>query len=126
MIGVTAALMMSVAADACTSGRARPNVLGMESGGYAVTVHNGNWLDADVYVVHDGAKFRIGFVPGSETLTLALPGTLVHDGTVQLRVDPVGSLSTYTTDQFVVNPGQRIELSVNSVLNMSNYAVWNH
>lgn len=125
ILRVSFLLFASAAAGACTSGRARPRIWSAPASGYSVTVRNDNWLDADVYATYLGSNFRLGFVRGLTTATLPLPRDFIHLGTVQLRVDPVGTESTYTSDQIVISPGQRIELTVNTVLSMSNYAVWN-
>jgi len=122
---ILTALVTSVAAGACSANRARPDMWSSPASANVVTVRNDNWLDADVYVVYDGSRFRLGFARGLSTTTLSLPHTLIHQGTVRLMVDPIGSTSTFTSDQIVVSRGQRIELNVNSVLSMSNSAVWN-
>jgi len=90
----------------------------------AVTVKNDNWLDVTVFAVRGGARTRLGFVTGMSRGTFPVPSDFVADGVLQLMVDPVGSSATYVTDRIVVNSGQRVELTVATVLRMSSFAVW--
>ena len=119
------ATIAGVATAACSSSQSRPRTWIADPRRIPVTVRNDNWLDADVYVFRFGSRFRIGVAPGLETTVLRLPQNLIHDGTVRLLIDPVGSPATYTSDQIVVGPGQRIEFTVRANITMSDYAVWN-
>ena len=90
----------------------------------AVSVKNDNWLDVTIFAVRGGARTRLGFVTGMSRGTFPVPSDFVPDGTLQLMVDPVDSSATYVTDKIVVNSGQRVELTVATVLRMSSFAVW--
>ena len=90
----------------------------------AVSVKNDNWLDVTIFAVRGGARTRLGFVTGMSRGTFPVPSDFAPDGTLQLMVDPVGSSATYVTDKIVVNSGQRVELTVATVLRMSSFAVW--
>ena len=90
----------------------------------AVTVKNSNWMDMDVFAVRGGTRARVGSVTGLTTATFRVPANFAPDGVLQLMVDPVGSDGAYVTDKIVVAPGQRVELTIGSVLRMSTFAVW--
>lgn len=89
-----------------------------------VTVKNTNWMDMDVFAVRGGTRSRVGSVTGLTTATLHVPTDFAPDGILQFMVDPVGSDGTYVTEKISVSPGQRIELTIGTVLRMSTYAVW--
>jgi hypothetical protein len=43
--------------------------------------------------------------------------------TIRLIAEPIGDESRYTTDLLVVQPGQVVELNVESLLARSNYTI---
>ena len=88
-----------------------------------VSVRNNNWADVNVFAVREGVTMRLGFVTGLGAARLRVPQNASPDGVLQLMVDPIGSSSTFTTDKFMVSPGQWIELNVNPQIRMSSYAV---
>ena len=90
----------------------------------AVTVKNTNWMDMDVFAVRGTTRARVGSVTGLTTATFRVPANFAPDGILQFMVDPIGSDATYVTDKIVVSPGQRVELTIGSVLRMSTFAVW--
>jgi len=90
----------------------------------AVTVKNSNWMDMDVFAVRGGTRARVGSVTGLTTATFRVPANFAPDGILQFMVDPIGSDATYVTDKIVVSPGQRVELTIGTVLRMSTFAVW--
>ena len=90
----------------------------------AVTVKNTNWMDMDVFAVRGGTRARVGSVTGLTTATLHVPTSFAPDGILQFMVDPIGSDGAYVTEKISVSPGQRIELTIGTVLRMSTYAVW--
>jgi hypothetical protein len=90
----------------------------------AVTVKNDNWMDMAVFAVRGSSRLRIGFVTGMSRGTFTIPADFCPDGVLQLLVDPVGSNATYLTERISVSSGQRVELTVGTVLAMSSFAVW--
>jgi hypothetical protein len=114
-----AGLMMGTSACAThhASGTAQPERV-------AVTVKNTNWMDMDVFAVRGGTRARVGSVTGLTTATFRVPANFAPDGILQFMVDPIGSDAAYVTDKIVVSPGQRVELTIGSVLRMSTFAVW--
>ena len=117
---IAALAALTIDAAAC----ARKNASKPEPERTAVTVRNDNWLDVTVFAVRGGARTRLGFVTGMGRGTFPVPSDFVPDGVLQLMVDPVGSSATYVTDRIVVSSGQRVELTVATVLRMSSFAVW--
>jgi hypothetical protein len=89
-----------------------------------VTVKNTNWMDMNVFAVRGTTRSRVGSVTGLTTATLHVPTNLAPDGILQFMVDPIGSDGAYVTERISVSPGQRIELTIGTVLRMSTYAVW--
>jgi len=90
----------------------------------SLTVTNQNWLDVDVFVVHDGSRYRIGQVGGNGAATLSIPSSLIVNGQVQLLADPIGSSDTYLTDKISVAPDEKVQLTVAPRMRMSSFAVW--
>jgi hypothetical protein len=122
-LGLT--VFVGTAAAACSSKEVRPNTRLPQSEGNLVTIRNNHWLDARVYVFRFGARYAVGIAPGLQTSTMRVPRNLMLDHTVRLQIDPIGSNTSYTSDQILVSPGQRIELTVHSRISMSSFAVWN-
>jgi hypothetical protein len=89
-----------------------------------LTVKNTNWMDMDVFAVRGGTRARVGSVTGLTTATLRVPLNFAPDGVLQFMVDPIGSDGAYVTEKITVSPGQRVELTIGTVLRMSTYAVW--
>jgi hypothetical protein len=90
----------------------------------SVTVKNTNWMDMDVFAVRGSTRSRVGSVTGLTTATFRVPANFAPDGVLQFMVDPIGSDGTYMTERISVSPGQRVELTIGSVLRMTTYAVW--
>ncbi len=114
-----AGLMIGTAACATHHGSAAPAPERV-----AVTVKNSNWMDMDVFAVRGETRARVGSVTGLTTATFRVPANFAPDGVLQFMVDPVGSDAAYVTEKIVVAPGQRVELTIGSVLRMSTFAVW--
>ena len=69
----------------------------------------------DIYVVRsDGASHRLGFVPGGETATFALPSTVTAGSTsITFEARPVRrSGQPVTSELFGVNSGEEIFWSI--------------
>ena len=114
-----AALVMGAGACATNHGSGAP-----QPERVAITVKNTNWMDMDVFAVRGDTRTRVGSVNGLTTATFRVPANFAPDGVLQFLVDPIGSDTPYLTDKITVSPGQRVELTIGSVLRMSNFAVW--
>ncbi len=127
------ALYCLAVALACTAPRQnlkpgpRPEPRGAQTKndeGFDLVLHNRNYLDVNVFVQHDGQSSRVGMVTGSSTTSLAVPSWMVgKGGLVQLVAEPIGDNSRYVTDNLLVQPGQMVELNVESAIARSNYSV---
>lgn len=92
--------------------------------GFELTLNNHHWLDINVFVQHDGEASRVTTVTASSSQSLILPLWLLGESKiVRIIAEPVGEAGSYTTDQLRVDPGQSVELNVESVLSKSNYSV---
>jgi hypothetical protein len=92
--------------------------------GFELTLNNRHWLDINVFVQHDGEASRVTTVTASSSQSLILPLWLLGESKiVRIIAEPVGEQGSYTTDLLRVDPGQSVELNVESVLSKSNYSV---
>ena len=92
--------------------------------GFELTLNNHHWLDINVFVQHDGEASRVTTVTASSSQSLILPVWLLGESKiVRLIAEPVGEQGSYATDLLRVDPGQSVELNVESVLSKSNYSV---
>jgi hypothetical protein len=92
--------------------------------GFELTLNNHHWLDINVFVQHDGEASRVTTVTASSSQSLILPLWLLGESkVVRIIAEPVGEAGSYTTDQLRVDPGQSVEVNVESVLSKSNYSV---
>lgn len=96
-----------------------------------VVVDNRNWQDIVLYAVCDGTRARLGLVTAVSTQTFALPdGLRTLGGELYLIADPVGraeqsgrQLTRFTSERVQVQPGQRIEWTLQSALERSSMLV---
>jgi len=120
-------LMLGLMLAACSGPRQKlrddsgPSPL---SDGFELTLNNRHWLDINVFVQHDGEASRVTTVTASSSQSLILPLWLLGESKiVRIIAEPVGEEGNYTTDLLRVNPGQSVELNVESVLSKSNYSI---
>jgi hypothetical protein len=92
--------------------------------GFELTLNNRHWLDINVFVQHDGEASRVTTVTASSSQSLILPLWLLGESRlVRIIAEPVGEQGSYSTDLLRVDPGQSVELNVESALSRSNYSV---
>jgi hypothetical protein len=92
--------------------------------GFELTLNNHHWLDVNIFVQHDGEASRVTTVTASTSQSLILPGWLLGDSKlVRIIAEPVGAQDSYVTDLMRVDPGQSVELNVESTLATSNYSI---
>jgi hypothetical protein len=70
-----------------------------------VRVVNHSQLDAAIYLLHDGARERLGTVTAASASTFAVRARSLANGEFALMADPVGAMRTSTTERLHVNQG---------------------
>jgi hypothetical protein len=89
-----------------------------------LTVENHHWNDVIIYLLHDGVADRIGLATAVKTSTFVIPSRrLSTAGVIQLRGHAVGAPDSHTTENFLVQPGQHIQWTLESDLARSSVAV---
>ena len=78
-----------------------------------VRVRNDAFLDANVFVVRSGQRYRLGTVGGHSTTLFRIPRGLVF-GTTTLGfvADPIGASRTPVTEEISVSPGDEVTLQI--------------
>ncbi len=92
--------------------------------GFSLILRSNHLLDVNIFVLHDGQADRVAMVPSSSTKALVLPlWMLGQSHAIRIIVEPIGEESRYTTDLLSVQPGQIVELNVESLLARSSYSI---
>jgi hypothetical protein len=88
-------------------------------------VANHHFLDVTIYVVRDGQPARLGIANGSSLARFVLPPRLIgQGGEVRLFGRPIGGKEGTLSEVVVVQPGQRIEWTLESDLSRSSIGVY--
>ena len=96
----------------------------LEPAGFSLILNNRHLLDINVFLQHDGQPERVTTVTSASSYSLVLPLRMLGQSkTVRIIAEPIGNETRYTTDLLVVQPGQVIELNVESMINRSNYSI---
>lgn len=96
----------------------------VQAAGFSLILNNRHLLDVNIFLQHDGQPDRIATVTSSSSRSMVLPlWMLGQSKTIRLIAEPIGDETRYTTDVLVVQPGQIIELNVESLLARSNYSI---
>jgi hypothetical protein len=91
----------------------------------ALTISNNNWLDATIYVEHDGEVSRIGTVTAASHAAFYLASWMLGSSrTVRLVAHPIGSAQAIGTELLHIEPGQFIEWRLENELAMSSVGVY--
>jgi len=78
-----------------------------------VRVSNGDYLDAVIYVVHQGHSVRLGTATSNTTTIFVIPSQLIFGSTpLSFVIDPIGSPRRQSSGQVVVDPGDDLELQL--------------
>ena len=92
--------------------------------GFSLVINNRHYLDVNVFVQHDGQASRLATVTGSSSTAMVVPAWMLgKSGVIRLIAEPVGDHSSYSTESLVIQPGQMVELNVESAIARSNYSV---
>jgi hypothetical protein len=99
---------LCAALGACASGKPA----GTQQARTALRVENRSFFDMTVYLIRP-TRVRLGLAPGNATTTLAVPPSLVGQGTaMRFLADPIGSGATPVSDEIVVSPGDEVTLMI--------------
>lgn len=92
--------------------------------GFSLILRSNHLLDVNIFVLHDGQADRVAMVPSSSTRALVLPTWMLGQShAIRIIVEPIGEDSRYTTDLLSVQPGQIVELNVESLLSRTSYSI---
>jgi hypothetical protein len=92
--------------------------------GFSLILRSNHLLDVNIFVLHDGQADRVAMVPSSSTRALVLPTWMLGQShAIRIIVEPIGEDSRYTTDLLSVQPGQIVELNVESLLSRTSYTI---
>jgi hypothetical protein len=95
-----------------------------EADGFSLILRSNHVLDVNIFVLHDGQADRVAMVPSASTRALVLPTWMLGQShAIRLIVEPIGEDSRYTTDLLSVQPGQIVELTVESLLSRTSYSI---
>jgi hypothetical protein len=109
---------------ACRGPRQNVGTAPLEASEFAIVVNSRHLLDVNIFVQHDGQADRAGMVSASTSRTLTLPAWMLGQSRlVRIIAEPIGDDTRYTTDLLSVQPGQIIELNVESSIARSNYSI---
>jgi hypothetical protein len=90
----------------------------------ALEVENHGWADIVIYLVRGTSGERIGMVGSLNTRTFVFPYRRIGGNDVRLRADPIGDLSTFTSEILRLHPGQWIKWTLENDLTRSFLAVY--
>jgi len=109
---------------ACAGPRQNVDPELVQADGFSLVLNNRHLLDINVFIQHDGQSDRVATVVASTSRSLVLPlWMLGQSKAIRLIAEPIGDETRYTTDVLVVQPGQIVELNVESLLARSNYNI---
>jgi hypothetical protein len=95
-----------------------------EANEFSLVLTSHHLLDVNIFIQHDGQVDRVATIPASSTRTMVLPAWMLGQSKViRLIAEPIGDDTRYTTDLLSVQPGQTVELSVESTISRSNYSI---
>jgi hypothetical protein len=96
----------------------------VQADGFSLILNNRHLLDVNIFLQHDGQADRITTVPSSTSRAIVLPLRMLGQSkAIRIIAEPIGDETRYTTEVLVVQPGQTIELNVESLIARSNYSV---
>jgi hypothetical protein len=109
---------------ACAGPRQNVDPEPVQAAGFSLILNNRHLLDVNIFLQHDGQPDRIATVTSSSSRSIVLPiWMLGQSKTIRIIAEPIGDETQYTTDVLVVQPGQIIELNVESLITRSNYTI---
>ncbi len=89
-----------------------------ESGETMIHVENNNPLMVNVEVLSGGQDYNVGQVETAATETFEMP-EMANTFDLQIRVEPIGSLESYVSDELPFAPGDVINVEVEADLDLT-------
>ncbi len=90
-----------------------------------VYVQNHNWSDMHLYVFAGGQRFSLGLVTSNTRREFELPRTTFTAAqNLVFIADPIGSVVAYVSDDVYVQPGDRVEWTIQNNLAHSSISVF--
>jgi hypothetical protein len=86
-------------------------------------VTNNTWSDLDVFVYAGTNRARVGTVVSMGTSHVSLSPNILGSGSVQIRAEPIGHGTPFTSDPIDVQRGERIRLTVEHQVSNSSWVV---
>jgi hypothetical protein len=127
VVGLIALALALAGADGC-SRPARlegdePELVNRADAVVTVRVVNHSQLDATIYLVHDGARDRLGTVTAASTSAFAVRGRSLATGDFTLVADPLGATRTTATERLNVLQGMEFIWTIESDFSRSSVLV---
>jgi hypothetical protein len=117
-------MVLLAVAIACAGPRQNVDPEPLQANGFSLILNNRHLLDVNIFLQHDGQPDRIATVTSSSSRAIVLPLRMLgHSKAIRIIAEPIGDDSRYTTELLVVQPGQTIELNVESLIARSNYSI---
>jgi hypothetical protein len=117
-------LLTGVVAFACRGPRQNVGPAPVDADGFSLILNSRHLLDVNIFVQHDGQADRVATVPASSSRAIVLPTWMLGQSkVVRIIAEPIGDATRYTTDYLTVQPGQVIEVNVESSIDRSNYSI---
>jgi hypothetical protein len=104
LVGLVLALGTGCSRAAQVEGR-EPEPLDRADAVVTVRVVNHSQLDATIYLVHDGARDRLGAVTAASTAAFTVRGRSLATGDFTLVADPLGATRTSSSERLNVLQG---------------------
>jgi hypothetical protein len=122
--GKQAHRLLLALAMACAGPRQDVDPEPVQADGFSLILNNHHLLDVNIFLLHDGQPDRIATIPSSTTRAIVLPLRMLGQSkAIRIIAEPIGDETRYTTDLLVVQPGQIVELNVESAISRSSYNI---
>jgi len=116
--------LLLLVVPACAGPRQDVDPDPVQADGFSLILNNHHLLDVNIFLQHDGQPDRIATVPSSTTRAIVLPLRMLGQSkAIRIIAEPIGDETRYTTDLLVVQPGQIVELNVESAISRSSYSI---
>lgn len=92
---------------------------------FVLNVVNHHWQDVRIYLIGSGQPLRIGTVTAVTEHSFTLPSWMLGSSRIiTIYANAIGGTSSYQTEAISVQPGQYIELRLETDLTRSTYGVY--